>query len=83
MEELDLKELFGIFWARKAQIVLLILIFLVIGFMYSFILLIPEYQSITQILLAKSNTTTRWWQYYNPRNDHITNYIKPTIGFYI
>lgn len=59
MEELDLKELFGIFWARKAQIVLLILIFLVIGFMYSFILLIPEYQSITQILLAKSNTTTR------------------------
>lgn len=59
MEELDLKELFGIFWAKKIHIILLILIFVVIGFIYSFILLVPEYQSITQILLAKSNTTTQ------------------------
>ena len=59
MEELDLKELFGIFWAKKVHIILLILIFVVIGFIYSFILLVPEYQSITQILLAKSNTTTQ------------------------
>ena len=59
MEELDLKELFGIFWAKKVHIILLILIFIVIGFIYSFIFLVPEYQSITQILLAKSNTTTQ------------------------
>ena len=59
MEELDLKELFGIFWAKKIHIILLILIFVVIGFIYSFILLVPEYQSITQILLAKSNATTQ------------------------
>ena len=59
MEELDLKELFGIFWAKKVHIILLILIFIVIGFMYSYIFLVPEYQSITQILLAKSNTTTQ------------------------
>lgn len=59
MEELDLKELFGIFWAKKIHIILLILIFVAIGFIYSFILLVPEYQSITQILLAKSNTTTQ------------------------
>ena len=59
MEELDLKELFGIFWAKKVHIILLILIFMVIGFIYSFIFLVPEYQSITQILLAKSNTTTQ------------------------
>lgn len=59
MEELDLKELFGIFWTKKIHIILLILIFVVIGFIYSFILLVPEYQSITQILLAKSNTTTQ------------------------
>lgn len=57
MEELDLKELFGLFWAKRVQIVLLIAIFLVIGFMYSFIFLTPEYQSTTSILLAKSNTT--------------------------
>ena len=59
MEELDLKELFGIFWAKKVHIILLILIFIVIGFIYSFIFLVPEYQSITQILLAKSNATTQ------------------------
>ena len=59
MEELDLKELFGIFWAKKVHIILLILIFIVIGFIYSYIFLVPEYQSITQILLAKSNTTTQ------------------------
>ena len=58
MEELDLKELLGIFWAKKAQIILLIAIFLVIGFIYSYVFLTPEYQSVTSILLAKSNTTT-------------------------
>ena len=59
MEELDLKELFGIFWAKKVHIILLILIFIVLGFIYSYIFLVPEYQSITQILLAKSNATTQ------------------------
>lgn len=59
MEELDLKELFGIFWAKKVHIILLILIFIVIGFIYSYIFLVPEYQSITKILLAKSNATTQ------------------------
>ncbi len=58
MEELDLKELLGIFWAKRAQIILLIAIFLVIGFIYSYVFLTPEYQSVTSILLAKSNTTT-------------------------
>lgn len=57
MEELDLKDLFNVFWARKVQIVLLIAIFVVIGFMYSYIFLVPDYQSTTSILLAKSNTS--------------------------
>mgnify|MGYP005787361487 CR=1 FL=1 len=56
MEELDLKELFSMFWAKKLQIVLLIAIFIVIGFIYSFILLEPVYQSTTSILLARSNS---------------------------
>ena len=57
MEELDLKELFSMFWAKKLQIVLLIAIFIVIGFIYSFILLEPVYQSTTSILLAGSNSS--------------------------
>lgn len=56
MEELDLKELFNVFWTKKIQIVLIIAIFVVIGFIYSYIFVNPEYQSTTSILLAKSNT---------------------------
>lgn len=57
MEELDLKELFSMFWAKKIQIALLIAIFIVIGFIYSFVLLEPKYQSTTSILLAGSNSS--------------------------
>ena len=57
MEELDLKDLFNMFWSKKIQIILLVAIFIVIGFIYSFIFLVPEYQSVTSILLAKSNTS--------------------------
>lgn len=56
MEEIDLKDLFNIFWRKKTQIFLIIAIFVVIGFMYSYIFLVPEYQSTISILLAKSNT---------------------------
>lgn len=57
MEELDLKDLFNMFWVRKLQIILIVAILVVIGFIYSYILLVPEYQSTTSILLAKSNTS--------------------------
>lgn len=57
MEELDLKDLFNMFWSKKIQIVLLVSIFIVIGFIYSYILLVPDYQSVTSVLLAKSNTS--------------------------
>ena len=58
MEELYLKDLFNIFWAKRVQIILLIAIFVVIGFIYSYVFLTPEYQSVTSILLAKSNAST-------------------------
>ena len=57
MEELDLKDLFNIFWSKRTQILLLIAKFIVIGFMYSYIFLTPKYQASTSILLAKSNTS--------------------------
>ena len=53
MEEIDLKDLFNIFWSKKSQILLIIAIFIVIGFMYSYIFLTPKYQASTSILLAK------------------------------
>ena len=57
MDELDLKDLFNMFWVRKLQIILIVAILLVVGFIYSYILLVPKYQSTTSILLAKSNTS--------------------------
>ena len=65
MEELDLKELFGIFWAKKVQIVLIILIFMVIGIIYTVGFTTPKYSAETTLILASqkneqqnSNTIT-------------------------
>ena len=57
MEELDLKELFSIFLEKKLHVLLIIMVLILVGYVYSFILLEPEYQSKTSILLAKSNTS--------------------------
>lgn len=52
MEELDLKELFSMFWAKKTEIILITLIFMVIGIIYSYAFVTPEYKSTTSLLLA-------------------------------
>lgn len=54
MEELDLKELFNMFWTRKVYIALIVLIFMVIGILYSFLYVSPEYKAYTKLLLATS-----------------------------
>ena len=56
MDELNLKDIFNMFWTKKFEIILIIAIAIVIGFIYSYVLLKPEYKSTTSILLAKSNT---------------------------
>ena len=56
MDELNLKDIFNLFWTKKFEIILIIAIAIVIGFIYSYVLLKPEYKSTTSILLAKSNT---------------------------
>ena len=52
MEEIDLKELFQIFWNKKIQIILIILIFMVIGIIYSVGFVTPMYSSSTTLVLA-------------------------------
>lgn len=52
MEELDLKELFEIFWNKKAQIILIILIFIVLGIIYTMGFTTPMYTSSTTLVLA-------------------------------
>ena len=58
MEELDLKELFNIFWHKKVQIILIILIFMVIGVIYTEGFTTPLYSSSTTIVLASANQSS-------------------------
>ncbi len=53
MEELDLKELFNMFWSKKLVIIISVLVFIIIGAVYSIGFVTPVYESYTTILLAK------------------------------
>ena len=57
MEELDLKELFEIFWHKKVQIILLILIFMIIGVIYTIWFVTPMYTSSTTLVLVGTEST--------------------------
>ena len=60
MEEIDLKELLSLFWSKKTQIILIILIFMLIGVIYTVGFVTPKYTSSTTLLLATSeNSTTK------------------------
>ena len=57
MEELDLKELFQMFWNKKIYILLITLIFIVIGIIYTIGFVTPEYTSSTTLVLATGKGT--------------------------
>ncbi|MBE5819566.1 MAG: hypothetical protein E7310_01880 [Clostridiales bacterium] len=57
MEELDLKELFTIFWNRRLEIVLITLITIAIGVVYSYFFIVPEYKASTTLVLVQSSAT--------------------------
>lgn len=58
MEELDLKELFKMFWNRKLRIILIVLVFLIIGVVYSTCFVTPKYSSSTTLVLASANSNS-------------------------
>lgn len=59
MEELDLKELFSIFWNKKFEILLITLITMFIGVIYSYFYVVPVYKSATKlVLVAQSSSGT-------------------------
>ena len=57
MEELDLKELFSMFWHKKSEIVFITLIFMVIGIGYSYFFITPVYTAKTDLVLVQSSST--------------------------
>lgn len=57
MEELDLKELFSMFWSKKAEIVFITLILMVVGVFYSYFFITPVYTAKTDLVLVQSSAT--------------------------
>lgn len=55
MEELDLKELFNIFWERKIEIITILVVAIILGAVYSFFIVEPKYTSYTTLLLTQVN----------------------------
>ncbi len=55
MEEIDLKELFDMFWSRKIIIFLIILIFIGIGTVYTKFMIKPDYKSVATLVLTKKS----------------------------
>ena len=56
MEEIDLKEIISVFWEKKVTIILLMAIFMVIGFIYSSFFVVPKYSASTTLVLAQSSS---------------------------
>ena len=54
MEDIDLKELFTMFWSKKIQIILFIILFAILGAVYTIGFITPEYTSSTTLVLATS-----------------------------
>lgn len=57
MEEIDLKELFTLFWNRRMEILLITLIAMVVGVAYSYFLVKPVYNASTTLVLAQTSST--------------------------
>ena len=55
MEEIDLKELFRIFWNKKYSIIIIVLVFIAMGFVYTACFVDPVYTSSTKLVLAASS----------------------------
>ena len=66
MEELDLREVFNIFWEKKVKIILIVIIFSLIGALYSIKLITPMYTSSTTMVLAQASES-------NNNGDSITD----------
>lgn len=56
MEEIDLKEIFLMFWKKKLEIILIIAIFAIIGYIYTMAFTSPMYTSSTTLVLAGTNS---------------------------
>lgn len=74
MEELDLKELFELFWSKKLTIAILVVVFAIIGAVYSIFFVKPKYKSSTTLVLTKTESNTE----QTAQKTSTTNTTEPT-----
>lgn len=58
MEIINIQELINVIWRRRLLIILIMATFLLLGGLYSFFIVEPEYLAETTILIARPVTTT-------------------------
>lgn len=59
MEELDFKILFQMFSKQKKQIICIILLFMMIGIIYTMLIVKPVYSASTSLILSTSDTNSQ------------------------
>jgi len=52
VEEIDIKELLGLFWSKKIEIIIIAIVFTILGTIYSFTMVTPKYEASTTLVLA-------------------------------
>jgi capsular polysaccharide biosynthesis protein len=57
MEEIDLKELFNVFWSKKIFIIIVTILFAIVGWFYTMYMVKPIYKSTATLVLTKSDST--------------------------
>ena len=55
MEEIDLRDIFSMFWEKKVLIIVITIGFALLGVFYTTKLVKPEYKGVTTLVLVKSN----------------------------
>lgn len=54
MEEIDLKELFRVILKEKLTIILLVMMFMLVGYIYTAFMVVPQYKSSTTVILTQA-----------------------------
>ncbi len=65
MEEIDLKELISMFMKRKVLIILVVIIFALLGAIYTIKFITPTYKSTTSLLLVQTGTNSNMYEKTN------------------
>ena len=52
MEEIDLRGVAKTFWRKKIHIIIILILFLVLGFVYTYKIVVPKYTAKTTLILA-------------------------------